>query len=186
MHHKKKYEEKRIGTRRKYFVKSKKVDGYSWSLWIDFEECWNCCRNGVCLGGRVGRPSKWNFSMKLWQACVRMFGRMMMAGNKKHFTQKFKEQPTANNRLKEARHGTSEGKKKNRKTHTFWKRAKEAKMKIINRENKHTLTEYQIMSKFRVNAERNKQLSRDKAKKEIGRRERKREWQTEKSNVVEE
>lgn len=60
-------------------------------------------------------------------------------------------------------------------------------MKIINRENKHTLTEYQIMSKFRVNAERNKQLSRDKAKKkEIGRRERKREWQTEKSNVVEE
>lgn len=40
------------------------------------------------------------------------------------------------------------------------KESKAAKMKIINGENKHTLTEYQIMLKFRMNAKRNKQLSR--------------------------
>lgn len=57
----------------------------------------------------------------------------------------------------------------------------QAKMKIINIENKHTLLEYQIMLKFQANVRRNKQLYQDKLKNV---KERKSGWAERKKNAT--
>ena len=65
--------------------------------------------------------------------------------NKKYFEkQKFDEQPTS--KQSSGIRAKEEETKNNRHTHTY-----RPEMKIINGENKHTLTEYQIISKFQVN-----------------------------------